>query len=324
MSLKTRGSHSQSRRNASQYARAQFFACTCAFVALVIAGLLPAMAAAPATNGVPELRALITDESDATQQIVTALRRRYPRILVRSDPAAISARHGKSILLAIGPAALDAALDARVQGPVVALFASAQEFDRIARPAHRGQLTAIYAEASPVAQLQLIAKLYRRPVTVAVLETPVAASALVSLRTAALAYDLSLAPIQIAENDNILRALARSAPFDVLLIQPDRRLSQDGIRGLLEATYRRQQGAVGFSVALVKAGMLAAPFASLDDTLAHLDEVIETIARTGNVPTPQYPRYWRAAINESVARSLGIVVDDSARLLRNIPPGSVQ
>ena len=43
-----------------------------------------------------------------------------------------------------------------------------------------------------------------------------------------------------------------------------------------------------------------------------------------NVNLRKIGRYWRVAINESVARSIGIVVEDSARLLRNIPPGSVQ
>ncbi|MGB7988176.1 MAG: hypothetical protein WCF44_02195, partial [Candidatus Methylophosphatis roskildensis] len=313
------------RQNDSQYEWRLAVRRRCALIALAIVCCFPAVAAAAGAGGAPDLRALVTDASDTTEQIIAALRRRYSRVVVSSDPAAIAAQHGTGIVLTIGPGALEAALSARISAPIVSLFTSTQEFDRITGPAHRPDVTAIYAEASPVSQLRLISKLYGRPVSVAVLETPATAGSLALLRAAATAQNVTLTPISVAEGDNVLRVLARSAPFDVLLIRPDRGLyAKEGIRGILESTYRRRQGVIGFSTALVQAGILAASFANLDDTFDHLDEVINSIAQTGLVPPPQYPLYWRVAINDSVARSLGLVVDEAVRLLRTRPPGRSQ
>ena len=43
-------------------------------------------------------------------------------------------------------------------------------------------------------------------------------------------------------------------------------------------------------------------------------------AAAGRLLDAQYPRYWRVAVNESVARSLNVIVDDTVRKLGNRPP----
>jgi ABC-type uncharacterized transport system substrate-binding protein len=75
---------------------------------------------------------------------------------------------------------------------------------------------------------------------------------------------------------------------------------------------------IGFSTSMVAAGTLAAAYSSVDDTVAQLGEVIDML-QSGRVPEPQYPKYWRVAINESVARSLNVVINDAARGMGNRP-----
>ena len=104
------------------------------------------------------------------------------------------------------------------------------------------------------------------------------------------------------------------------MLVPDSGLyTSENIRNLLEAAYRRSQAVIGFSAGLVAAGTLAAAYSNIDDTLDQLDELVVS-ASSGRIPEPMYPKYWRVAINEHVARSLNIVVDDTARALGRRAP----
>jgi putative tryptophan/tyrosine transport system substrate-binding protein len=69
----------------------------------------------------------------------------------------------------------------------------------------------------------------------------------------------------------------------------------------------------------VTAGTLAAAYAAIDDVLTSLDGLLAEL-EAGRLPEPTYPRFWRVAVNETVARSLNIVVSDDVRHLGNKPP----
>ena len=277
-----------------------------------------------AQTGAPELRAFTPDAGARTADIVRALVQRFPRVITSPDPAALTKRKGAAVYLAIGPAALRAALAAGLSEPLIVLFTSAQEYHRIvgAEPGRR-PVTAIYAEASPLSQMQLAARLYGRRIAVVALQTEATAPLAPMLQAAARTAGVELAIEPVAASEEITLALARAAPFDVLVTFPDRTLyTPSNVRTLLESTYRRGQGVIGFSAALVQAGMLAAPIATIEDTLDHLRDLLQSIAATGHVPEPQYPRYWRVTINDSVARSLGLAIDEADRSFGRRPPES--
>jgi len=52
--------------------------------------------------------------------------------------------------------------------------------------------------------------------------------------------------------------------------------------------------------------------------LASLEGLLPEL-QAGRLPEPTYPRFWRVAVNETVARSLNIVVSDEVRHLGNKP-----
>ena len=94
---------------------------------------------------------------------------------------------------------------------------------------------------------------------------------------------------------------------------PDRAiLTPENVQAFLEATYRRGQAVVGFSSALVRAGTLASVYSTVDEVVAQASMLVEQLAN-GQQPGAQYPIYWRVAVNESVARSMNIPIDDEAR-----------
>lgn len=273
-----------------------------------------------------ELRAIATGESDAERHIVDSLRARFQALSVSSDVQTLSRRAGPAVYLAIGPAALQATLDAELAAPVIALFVASQTFQSMlrSRPKQQASITAIHAEASPEAQLQLIAAMYQHRVTVGILLGEASAVLEPALRRAARRFDLEVIVRRASPGAPVLRELAYLAGATVLLAVPDPAIyNPDSLPALLESTYRRGQPVVGFSPGLVKAGTLAAAYASTDDVLAQLAQILGEID-DGHLPEPQYPAYWRVSVNDSVARSLNLVVAAEARRLVSQPPPALR
>jgi putative tryptophan/tyrosine transport system substrate-binding protein len=167
--------------------------------------------------------------------------------------------------------------------------------------------------------MRLIASLYKRQVTVGVLVSEQSASMEPALRDAASASGLRIEIARVEQNVGLTRALNLLDSATVLMIFPDSALySQTSLRELLESTYRRRLPVIGFSAALVAAGTLASAYTDVQDTLRQLDGVLDQIAE-GRPPTPRYPAYWRVAVNDNVARSLNVVVDEATSSLGDRP-----
>lgn len=291
---------------------------------------LPALARAQPTPGRAELRTelriVLPEDGAATRRVLEALRERHPNAVAAQDVMVLAARPGPALYIAPGPASLAAALAGGVRGALVSLFTSRTEYERILANAPRGRgvttgITAIYAEASPASQMRLVAALYRRRVSVLALLSRATTGLEKTLRDAATAAGLTLVVEDVAPDENVLRVINAAAPFAALLTLPDRAIyTQENLRAVLESTYRRGRAVIGFSTGMVTAGTLAAAYASIEDTLAHFDELLPAL-EAGRVPEAQYPRYWRVALNENVARSLGIVIDQEVSGLGARPPG---
>lgn len=291
--------------------------------------LLLGLGAVPllARSASKELRVITAADPNAQRQILQALRSRYPALTAESDPTAWDARKGSGPVIALGPAALRRALNADLRTPLISVLTSSQAYRRILASAlHESSTTAttaIYADASPSAQLQLIAALFERKVTVGVLLSDATAYLEKSLRQAAQQFGLEILILKADPSQDPTRVLNRLAGAQVLLAVPDSTLyTPDTLRAILESTYRRGLPVVGFSAATVAAGTLASAYPDVDDVVADLADLIDGLA-SGNeaLPEPRFPRYWRVAINENVARSLGIVITDKVRALGVRPPG---
>ncbi len=269
-----------------------------------------------------DLRVFVAAETAQHAALVHALRVRWPSVTTYSDTS--TAPRGSTAPLAyaaIGPRALAQALRFALDAPLIAALVSRQAYTQIVetdvRPT-RG-VTAVYAEAAPAHQMRTVAAVMRRSVTVGAfisertrhMESPLTNAAEAAGLTAAVqTYDPAI---------GMSRNLLRLAAADALLIYPDSDIfTPDSLRELLESTYRRRQPVFGFSEALVNAGTLASAFSAPDDLAAHIAELLGAVA-AGRLPQPQYPRYWRVAINDSVARSLDIVIDGSVRSLGDRP-----
>lgn len=270
-------------------------------------------------NAAPtELRVLVMDQpTPAARETLAALIRRFPSTTTDTDARRLVGRPGAAVHVALGADALKALLEAGSDRPLLALLTARESFRAtvaaVSAERRRAPISAIYAEAAPAQQMMLIRMIFRRRVTVGVLLTENTAHVEPLIRSAARGVDLDVDIQMMERGDNPIRALTRLSSANVLLAVPDRAIfSAENVQSFLEATYRRGQAVVGFSSALVRAGTLASVYSTVDEVAAQASMLIEQLAN-GQQPSPQYPIYWRVAVNESVARSMNIPIDNEAR-----------
>jgi hypothetical protein len=262
---------------------------------------------------------LTADDSAITRRIAEDLYKRLVPTFAgfRTELA----QRRRTLYVAIGPAALRDVAARRCDCVVISAFTSSQVYRAIAArlPAARAAaITAVYAEPAPSDQLRLAALLYRRPVRVA---------ALLGADTAFLKPALALENVAVLDaggggaEDDINLLLNRIAQTDVLLALPDAAIyNTENFRNILLSTYRHKQGVIGFSADMVKAGALGTTYSEVEDINTQVAEIAAAYVAGGQLPAPQFPRYFRTIVNEGVARSLDVTVDDAARRFKRAAP----
>ena len=287
-----------------------------AIVALVLG--TPAQAAKPDPVHDYGFQIVTADDSAITRRITEDLVKRLVPIFGKFRTELAQRR--RTLYVAIGPSALRDVAARRCDCVVVSAFTSSQVYRAIAdrlSPAQAAAMTAVYAEPAPADQLRLAALLYRRPVRVA---------ALLGADTAFLKPALALDKVTVLETGNdsdINDLLNRIAQTDVLLALPDAAIyNAENFRNILLSTYRHKQGVIGFSADMVKAGALGTTYAEVEDINTQVAEIAAAYVAGGQLPAPQFPRYFRTIVNEGVAKSLDVTVDDAARRFARRPPGA--
>lgn len=266
-----------------------------------------------------ELVIAVSDDGESTRKVVADLRRRFPRAQVGD---AMSPATRKALFIAVGPAALRAVMAENIEGPVISVFTSSQVYHSILESAgaRRPPSTAVYAEPAPAAQLRLVNLLFKRPVRTTVVLGGRTAFLEPSLQRAAAATKIPLTVEKYELDDSVSRILSRSVESPAILAIPDSLVyNSDNLRTVLLTTYRNGQAVIGFSAALVRAGALATTYSEVEEINAQLEELVSDYESTGRLPEPQFPKYFRTLINEDVARSLNLVVDETARHFANSP-----
>ena len=249
------------------------------------------------------------DDSAQTRRIADDLYKRLAP-LAASFRTELAQRR-RLVYIAIGPVALRDAARRNDDSVVISAFTSSQVVQAVAAASpHKNRITAVYAEPAPADQLRLIELLYRRPLRVTAVIGAETQHLQPLLRGAAPGLKLE----EMAVGEDINRILNRIAPADVLLAMPDSGVyNTDTIRNILLSTYRHKQGVVGFSADMVKAGALATTYSEIEDIDAQVAELALAFATSGELPAPQFPRYFSTIVNDGVARSLDLDVSAAAR-----------
>jgi ABC-type uncharacterized transport system substrate-binding protein len=271
------------------------------------------------------IRIVTADQSPATRAIIDVLLKQFPTASLAQANALQADRTKRGVYLAVGPAALRACSALEGEAHLISLFSTFSAYNEIVAsfpPPRRRLTTAIYADPSPLDQLRLVQAIYNKPIEVAVILSEKTRDLASSLKGAAVKAGVEIVVDEFGEGDNLNRALNRVAKYPVLLAIPDASLyTSDTLRNVLITTYRHDQAVIGFSAVMVNAGALATTFSRIEDIASQVSEMLGELAASGPLPPEQFPKYFSAAINESVARSLNLVVDDRVKRLSNERPG---
>lgn len=102
---------------------------------------------------------------------------------------------------------------------------------------------------------------------------------------------------------------------DILLgIDDPEVYNRDTIRSILLTTYRRGKFLIGPNRPFVNAGSLASTYTTSEQYLEQLRLMVRVWLQQGKLPPPAYPRFYRIAINQQVASSLGLKLPDEKTL----------
>jgi len=201
-----------------------------------------------------------------------------------------------------------------------------QAYERIA-PSRAGgrerRVSAVFIDQPLSRQLQLIRTALPGAHRVGVVFGPSSILVKDELGERARERDLVLKSAEVTSAAGVYGALQSLLPeSDVLLAIPDPvAVNASTIYGLLLTSYRAQVPVVGFSEGLVKAGALLGLFSTASQQGKQGAEIATRIlAGDGGLPAPQYPKYFTVRANYSVARSLGLRLEEEAALAATLAP----
>jgi ABC-type uncharacterized transport system substrate-binding protein len=270
----------------------------------------------PTRNTSAQIHVLLSNENERANSFVTKITVRYPgasvSALLPTNPTDVE----RILVVAFGKGAVKLACEQSQLKHIVAIDVSSIDFAASIPGCKAREITAIYADTSPAAQLQLVKEIFGQSANVLVLTSELSVDAENEISAAARPLGLNISIERTNANTPIVRLLTKHPNFDLLLAIPDRSIYQpEMVRVLLEATYRRSKPMIGFNTSTVQAGMLAATYPSQDDVLETLDDLIASFYSKHKLPLPKYVRRWRVSINENVARSLNIAISDKTKSL---------
>lgn len=136
------------------------------------------------------------------------------------------------------------------------------------------------------------------------------------LQSAAREKRMRLAVEVVSDEHDLYGALQRLlAEPTVLLAVPDAELYNNRtISNILLTAYHHHSPVVGFSPAYVKAGALIALYSTPAQIGQQAGDAVRVGLASGSLPPPTAPREFHVSTNTYVARSLGIALDDAAKL----------
>lgn len=196
---------------------------------------------------------------------------------------------------------------------LLAILVTRLAFERIADPVRvqAGVVSAVFLDQPPARQLELIRLALPAVRNVGILVGAESRSLAPALEKAARERGIHLETSLVGQG-GLFPALQNAlADAEVLLAVPDPGVfNSQTAANILMAAYRRHVPLVGFSPAYVKAGALLALFSTPAQMGARGGEVLLQAMAGRQLPPPQWPREFAIAVNQDVARSLGLALDE--------------
>lgn len=279
-------------------------------------GSYPARAATPEVLIVTAGKNPIHDEVAAAMQsaLGNALGRRLTlRFRTVADPKPLVTHNAATpaVVVTIGTEAAAAVLNERPSLPVYCVFLPEATFHALVNE-HGGKprtnVAALFLDQPFERRLRLIRLALSPSARVGVVLGPDSRRHATVLRQAAAKAGLSLQLETIAEERQLIGALHRvMEDSDILLAVPDALVfNRHTAHSVLLTTNGRGKPVSGYSRAYVQAGALLAAYSTPGQIGRQAGESLLRYLDSGRLPASPAPRYFSVAVNERVARSLGL------------------
>lgn len=227
---------------------------------------------------------------------------------------------GAILIVTVGAQATQLVLEhADLRTPVLATLlprATFEALQRSARTPHGRRASAVFLDQPFARQFDLIRIALPRAARIGVVTSVEGSREAERLRALAESRQLTLRIETVERETELYPALERAlADSEALLAIPDARVINPATaHNLLLTSFRFRVPVVGYSAAYVRAGALLAVYSSPAQIGAETGELARAALRGIQPGPPKHPRYFSIAVNQQVARSLGLAIDEEATL----------
>jgi hypothetical protein len=199
--------------------------------------------------------------------------------------------------------------------PLLTVLVPRLGFERIAeqRRLRAGTLSAVYLDQPPARQLALIRLALPQAKVVATVYAAESRALIAALEGAAQAQGMKLQHAEVGAAGVFPALQSVLSDAQALLAVPDPAVfNGQNVPAILTAAYRQQIPLIGFSPAYTKAGALLSLYSTPAQSGAQAGVLLRLSLSAKSLPPPQWPQDFAISINASVARSMGLALDEAA------------
>jgi len=212
------------------------------------------------------------------------------------------------LLVTVGVKATEL-LAAKTTTPLLAVMIPANTYPNLLSRRPRASLTsAIYLDQPWARQIDFLQAALPERSNIGVLHSADSSINISALRAELSRHGMTLTDKTLQKEDTLFADLqAVLASSDVLLAVADKTIyNSRNIRNILLSSYRRGVPLIGLSQSYVRAGALCAIYSTPEHLAAQASATSLSYAQTHKLPEAQYPALYSIAVNQAVARTLGI------------------
>ena len=259
--------------------------------------------------------------AEATEALLTELERGG---LSRGDVAVVTASEltgqagaGARLAIALGSVAAQALADGDGKAAQIYALLPRSAAERLLGARRPGrQATAVYLDQPYPRQVELLRLALPEKRNLAVLWGAASKAQAPALASAALDRGLRLIGVQVERPEALYATLQQVlSEADMLLAVAEPTIyNSNSIQNILLASFRARVPLIAFSPAYVKAGALLALYSTPAQIGAQTGGLARAAIAGRPLPPPQYPSHFFLQVNQHVAHSLGLSLDEAALL----------
>lgn len=250
------------------------------------------------------------------------------RVIELNETEKLVVAENSELVIALGIDALEAAGKLKRTTPVIGLFTSLADYEKLMASGERnsGNFSAIISDQPYSRQFSLIKIILPKAKVLGLLIGSTTTQHADLIKKAGKQNDLDVIHGQILNEAELISKLgAVLNTTDALMAVPDPLVyTRETAQSILLTTYRHQKPVFGYSKSYVQAGALAGVYSSTFQLAKQAAEIaVDSQAAPGLLPAPQAPKYFSVAVNYQVAKAFNINIINEEDLHKKLVDAEV-